>query len=217
MRLDTRRDIHTAFGESYPLPTDSKARYDGGYWAANGKFIEGVHKKGIRELPFVRLVKPINDYYEFKLYNPQQYQPGDGTSMWFNESWSLDAAAQGAPNQEFIALTYFRKKGTETSANISNVLAYARITNYVVNFPGGFNKVGDKYAVTRNTTPRILLPKPTITNNGDATELQTQVGDYLEFNVGKNFSNINDNADAFLGNIIQIKGGILLTDKFDNG
>ena len=217
MRLDTRRDIHTAFGESYPLPTDSKAEYDGGYWAANGKFIEGVHKKGLRELPFVRLVKPINDYYEFKLYNPQAYQPGDGTFMWFNESWSLDAPAQGAPNQEFIALTYFRKKNTAASANISNVLAYARITNYIVEFPGGFNKVGDKYAVTRNTTPRILLPKPTITNNGDATELQTQVGDYLEFNVGKNFSNINDNADAFLGNIIQIKGGILLTDKFDNG
>ena len=86
-----------------------------------------------------------------------------------------------------------------------------------MNFPGGYEKVGNKYKVTQNTSPQIKLPSPAITNNGDATELQTQVGDYLEFNVGKNFSNINDNADAFLGNIIQIKGGILLTDKFDNG
>lgn len=219
MRLDTRRDIHTAFGESYPLTTDSEDKYDGGVWNNKNQWLAGAHisPSGANKMPFVRLVKPINDYYEFKLYTPQLYQPGDGTSMYFNETWSLDTKSHGAVNNEVIALTYFRKRGTEASANVSNVLAYARITNYIVKFPGGFGKVGDKFKVTRNSSPTIRLPKPTITNNGDATELQTQVGDYLEFNVGKNFSNINDNADAFLGNIIQIKGGILLTDKFDNG
>ena len=47
--------------------------------------------------------------------------------------------------------------------------------------------------------------------------MQVDVGNYLAKNLSKDKANIDDNLDAFLGNIIQIKGGILLTDKFDNG
>ena len=211
VRLDTRLDNQGVWKESYPQSGTTPAKTDGGYWGSDNVWYNAA-KNGSTQLPFARVTVPINNFYTFKRTNISTYQPGGSTLMYYNKAWSNG----GSTTVDFIALTYLRKRGTDSSADRSNVLAYGYIENAYLDLTGMLDKFGDGYKLTTNSTPSIKLPSTRLKNNA-ATAMQVDVGNYLAKNLSKDKANIDDNLDAFLGNIIQIKGGILLTDKFDNG
>ena len=131
-------------------------------------------------------------------------------------------------------LSYIRKRGTRVdprtgdNANVQfkNLLVYGRIKG--VEFkPGGsfdiLNKgsVNNQASLATNTdhTNLAALPDPKVNQENNAGIMQLAAGRYLESR-GVKDTDIGSqkegwNRYAALGNIINVKGGILLSDSLD--
>ena len=222
--------------EYYPAPIlapsssegqRSSALYNFVYWIGNNKYSiwrggntqDAIQDKYQRR-GFVRVVAPLNHYYEFKSL-PAGDAPKDASAFYspYNMHWTAEGNGRGR------ALCYIRKKNSDISKKRSNVLAYGYIKNSIPKFADSslFNR-DPKYIagiqpgllIISGKKPNIVLPEPLIENNAKS-QMQADVGEYLEGLLGKEKSDSEKNPYAVLGNILQIKGGILLTDKFDNG
>ena len=222
--------------EYYPAPTlapsssegqRSSALYNFVYWKGNKKYSiwrggnpDDAIKDKYQRRGFVRVVTPLNHYYEFKSLSVGKL-PTDAAAFDSPYNVSFKSVGEGIGR----GLCYIRKKNSDISKKSSNVLAYGYIKNSSQNFPDSSVFVRDpKYVaglepgllITSGRKPKIVLPDPLIENNAKS-QMQADVGQYLEGLLGKEKSNSEKNPYAILGNILQIKGGILLTDKFDNG
>jgi hypothetical protein len=200
----------TGLTEYFPNPESDNERYDQGYWTKTGwKSTSRDEKFG-----FIRMVAPIENYYTFTIDTSEKFIGAQTNRGVYNgHSWTSSATGNGTN----YAFSYIRKKGTDASADRSNVLAYGYIRGWRVNWGSQTYKRKDGVlTLNTNARPSIKLP-PAAVISTPSTILEAKVGEYLETKLTQDRASLSKNPYAFLGNILQIKGGILLTDKFDNG
>ena len=229
--------------DAFPSIYSSEFRTDGGVWYKDGNVWRwadsiGFNKSGsaqygnLRGDGFVRIEQPLNDFYEF-----QEITPGGviGENKYYtwqsNYTWN---SAQGLRSYYVRELSYIKKAGTRVdlragdNANVQfrNLLVYGRITGTSFRPGASFNiinkgKQDNRAQLSTNTNHTDLahLPDPKVRQDNNAGKMQLAAGKYLDSRGVKN-PDIGDqkagwNRYAAIGNIINVKGGILLSDSLD--
>ena len=217
-------ELHISAGDllaaDFPDRVASNALYQQGYFSQDKIWVQRKAAIESNDLykPFVRVKIPIDNYYEWR-EAPVTSTAGSliGTPF-HNQSWTHKTTGGG----QSYSLSYLQKRGIETSKQDPNDVYYGWIPNTQIYYQNSsltwdkWDGITEKLKISVSYTPELELPKAKVPSEAGFS-LQEKVGSYLEELIGKQKSNISTNDYAFLGNIIKIKGGILLTDKFDNG